>query len=34
DAARQHVNVRITAPLVGEIFRYVGDFTYEVRPAA
>ncbi|MGK3953304.1 DUF4166 domain-containing protein [Microbacterium sp. I2] len=33
DAARQHVNVRITAPLVGEIFRYVGDFTYEVRPA-
>ena len=33
DPARQHVDVRITAPLLGEIFRYVGDFTYEVRPS-
>lgn len=34
DPTRQHVDVRITAPVVGEIFRYVGAFTYEVRPAA
>ena len=34
DPARQRVDVRITAPLVGEIFRYVGDFTYEIRPAS
>ena len=25
--------VRIVAPIVGEIFRYTGTFTYERRPA-
>ena len=34
DPTRQHVHVRVTAPFVGEIFRYVGDFTYDVRPAS
>ncbi|MCP2635027.1 DUF4166 domain-containing protein [Microbacterium sp. HD4P20] len=34
DLTLQHVDVRITAPLVGEIFRYAGDFTYELRPAS
>ena len=27
---RQHVDVRITAPVLGEIFRYAGTFTYTV----
>jgi len=25
---RQHVDVRMTAPVLGEVFRYVGSFTY------
>ncbi|KQZ85541.1 hypothetical protein ASD56_04270 [Microbacterium sp. Root166] len=33
-AARQCVDVRITAPLLGEVFRYAGAFTYERRPSA
>ena len=27
---RQHVDVRITAPVLGEVFRYAGSFTYSV----
>lgn len=27
---RQHVDVRMTAPLLGEVFRYAGSFTYAV----
>jgi hypothetical protein len=34
DPSRQHVDVRITAPLLGEVFRYTGTFTYELRHAA
>ena len=30
--SRQHVDVRLTAPLIGEVFRYTGTFTYEVDP--
>jgi hypothetical protein len=30
--AGQHVDVRLTAPLLGEVFRYAGSFTYSVRP--
>jgi hypothetical protein len=30
DADRQHVDVRMTAPLLGEVFRYAGAFTYAV----
>lgn len=29
DPARQRVDVRITAPVFGEVFRYTGVFTYE-----
>jgi hypothetical protein len=29
--SRQRVDVRLTAPLIGEIFRYTGTFTYEIR---
>ena len=29
---RQHVDVRMTAPLLGEVFRYAGSFTYELAP--
>ena len=28
------VDVRITAPLIGEVFRYAGAFAYAIRPAA
>ena len=28
--AGQHVDVRLTAPLLGEVFRYTGSFTYEL----
>jgi hypothetical protein len=27
---RQHVDVRMTAPVLGEVFRYAGSFTYRV----
>lgn len=27
---RQHVDVRMTAPVLGEVFRYAGSFTYTV----
>lgn len=27
---RQHVDVRMTAPVLGEVFRYAGTFTYSV----
>lgn len=30
DAKRQHVDVRIAAPVLGEIFRYSGEFAYAV----
>jgi hypothetical protein len=29
DPTRQRVDVRITAPVLGELFRYAGTFTYE-----
>ena len=29
---RQRVDVRMTAPLLGEVFRYAGEFTYAVAP--
>lgn len=32
DPGRQRVDVRIMAPLLGEVFRYAGAFTYEVVP--
>jgi hypothetical protein len=32
DPSRQRVDVRLSAPLVGEVFRYTGTFTYAVRP--
>lgn len=32
DTTRQHVDVRIDAPFLGEIFRYTGSFTYTLRP--
>ncbi|WP_439591328.1 DUF4166 domain-containing protein [Microbacterium sp.] len=28
---RQHVDVRLRSPLVGEVFRYAGSFSYSVR---
>lgn len=34
DPSRQRVDVRITAPLVGEAFRYTGSFAYTIRAAA
>lgn len=34
DPSRQRVDVRITAPVLGEVFRYSGSFTYGIRPAA
>lgn len=34
NAARQQVDVRIHAPILGEIFRYTGSFVYTVGPAA
>lgn len=33
EEAVQHVDVRIDAPLLGEIFRYTGSFTYGIGPA-
>ena len=33
DPMRQRVDVRIVAPILGEIFRYTGTFTYERRSA-
>jgi hypothetical protein len=30
---RQHVDVRLTSPVLGEWFRYAGSFTYEYVPA-
>lgn len=33
DPERQRVDVRIVAPLLGEVFVYRGDFAYEVGPA-
>lgn len=33
DPTRQHVDVRITSPIVGEVFRYTGTFTYNLVPA-
>lgn len=33
DTTRQHVDVRIDAPVLGELFRYTGSFTYAVIPA-
>lgn len=32
DASRQRVDVRITAPLLGEVFKYAGSFTYAYVP--
>ena len=32
-ATRQRVDVRLTAPLLGEVFRYAGEFDYRVVPA-
>ena len=29
---RQHVDVRMTAPVLGEVFRYAGTFTYALAP--
>jgi len=29
---RQRVDVRMTAPLLGEVFRYAGEFTYSIAP--
>ena len=34
DPSRQRVDVRITAPLLGEVFRYTGGFTYAIRTPA
>ncbi|WP_019181361.1 hypothetical protein [Microbacterium yannicii] len=31
DGSRQSVDVRVDAPVLGEIFRYTGDFDYELR---
>ena len=31
DDSRQSVDVRVDAPVLGEIFRYTGDFVYELR---
>ena len=31
--ARQRVDVRLTAPVLGEVFRYAGEFDYRVEPA-
>lgn len=32
DPSRQNVDVRITVPVLGEVFRYTGTFTYTLRP--
>ena len=34
EGARQRVDVRLTAPLLGEVFRYAGAFDYRVLPEA
>ncbi len=34
DQASQHVDVRMTTPLLGEIYGYRGSFTYWLRPVA
>ena len=34
DGSQQRVEVRITAPVIGEVFRYAGAFAYAIRPAA
>jgi hypothetical protein len=31
DAGRQHVGLRVDAPVIGRIYEYAGAFTYEVR---
>lgn len=31
---RQRVDVRIRVPVLGEVFRYAGEFSYRVEPAA
>ena len=31
DSGRQRVDVRITSPVLGEVFRYTGSFVYEYR---
>lgn len=31
---QQHVDVRVTTPFLGEIFRYTGTFIYELAPTA
>ncbi|RUR01715.1 DUF4166 domain-containing protein [Labedella endophytica] len=33
ETARQQVDVRIDAPILGEVFRYTGSFVYSVGPA-
>lgn len=33
DPTRQRVDVRIAAPILGEVFRYTGTFTYQHLPA-
>ncbi|MFT3798244.1 DUF4166 domain-containing protein [Microbacterium sp.] len=34
DDGTQHVEARITAPILGEIYGYAGAFTYGLRPAS
>jgi hypothetical protein len=34
DGAGQHVDVRIDVPVLGEVFRYTGAFSYGFRPSA
>ena len=34
DAGRQHVALRVDAPVLGRIYEYAGSFTYEVRSQA
>jgi hypothetical protein len=34
EGAGQHVDVRIDMPVLGEVFRYTGSFSYSIRPAA
>lgn len=33
-AGRQHVDLTITAPVIGRIYEYSGDFTYRIEEAA
>lgn len=34
EGGRQRVDVRLTAPVLGEVFRYAGTFDYRTAPAA